>query len=348
MLYLLLIADSFGESALEELGRAGDYDIISAQHNLIVADVKAKDIRKLDRAKFIYSYFPLYKRSKIDKKRYMHSLRDGLAKLRLGKRKSLMLECLDVNCKKGYSAKDIEVALGTDLERQGYDIDLDSPKILAYCVLIDWNCYCGYVTLSEHAHKFIDPFRHHKKKAISRAEFKIIEAFREFGLKTPRIAIDIGAAPGGWSFFLAMRGASVIAIDSGELAYKKMRAAGVKVKEITNFRKHSIDGNGLPSKSIAHLKCGLDRAQDVIGRVDADLIGDDINVGGIESAAAVIRYSRFMKKNAVLLMTVKCMHRKVDRYMKEVGDILRPRFVIKRWKVLPHNRQEITLFAVKR
>jgi hypothetical protein len=68
----------------------------------------------------------------------------------------------------------------------------------------------------------------------------------------------------------------------------------------------------------------------------------------MESSRAVIRYSRFMKKDAVLVMTVKCMHRNVGRYMKEVESILRPRFRIMRWKVLPHNRQEITLLARKR
>ena len=247
----------------------------------------------------------------------------------------------------GRSAKDIEVAMGSGLEKRGYNIDLMNPEILAYCVLMDGVCYSGCVKLSEHAHGFIDPFRYNKEKAVSRAEFKIIEAFREFGLAPPGVAIDMGAAPGGWSLFLARNGASVIAIDSGELEYGKILKAGVKVRKMA-LGKVPIKSGDIKPKSIIHMKCRLEKAASMLKNIKVDFVGDDINVGGIESSRAVIGYSRFMKKNAVLIMTVKCMHRSVGRYMKEVESILRPKFRIVRWKVLPHNRQEITLFAMKK
>ena len=69
MIYLLLIADSFEESALDELRGIGEYRMISGRHNLIIADVKTNRISALDHARFIYSYFPLMHRSEIDKEK---------------------------------------------------------------------------------------------------------------------------------------------------------------------------------------------------------------------------------------------------------------------------------------
>ena len=349
MIYLLLTADSFRESALEELGRAARYRIIGGQHNLILADIEQmKDEKALDGARFIYSYFPLYRHARLDAKRYMQSLNNGMAMLKLSKKTSTKLECFEINCKQGYSAKDIEVAIGKRLERDGYNIDLVNPEILAYCILMDGMCYFGYIRLSEHTHGSIDPFRYNKEKSVSRAEFKIIEAFREFGLAAPKIAIDMGASPGGWSLFLAKSGASVIAIDGAKLEYEKIRSAGVKVTIAKHPGKAAMNQDRLKPKSIIHFRCVLDEAAGDLKGIKADFIGDDINVGGIESSRAVIKYLRFMEKDAVLIMTVKCMHRNVDRYIKEVESALKPKFRIMRWKVLPHNRQEITLFARRR
>ncbi|HWD37286.1 MAG TPA: SAM-dependent methyltransferase [Fimbriimonas sp.] len=54
---------------------------------------------------------------------------------------------------------------------------------------------------------------------ISRAEFKLLEAFSVFGVDLPSKgrALDIGASPGGWSRILAERGLNVDAVDPGEL-----------------------------------------------------------------------------------------------------------------------------------
>ena len=182
MIYLFLYADSFRKSALDELGKIGNPKIISEQHNLMIADISSRKIRELDRATFIYSYFPLVKGYEIDQKEYIHSIKKGFYRLGLDKKEPLRLECFDVNCKKGYSAKDIEVAIGKELEGQGYGIDLKFADTLAYCVLMDSKCYWGRINIAKHPHGFIDPFRENKEKKVSRAEFKIIEAFREFGI----------------------------------------------------------------------------------------------------------------------------------------------------------------------
>ncbi len=50
---------------------------------------------------------------------------------------------------------------------------------------------------------------------VSRAEHKLAEAIHVFGLdlRAGMRAIDLGAAPGGWTFLLAERGLDVVAVD---------------------------------------------------------------------------------------------------------------------------------------
>lgn len=64
------------------------------------------------------------------------------------------------------------------------------------------------------------------KEAPSRSAHKLVEAIealltdkeREASLRAGQRAVDLGAAPGGWSWHLARRGLRVVAIDNGPLA----------------------------------------------------------------------------------------------------------------------------------
>ncbi|MCL2189549.1 MAG: hypothetical protein FWC16_10860 [Defluviitaleaceae bacterium] len=61
--------------------------------------------------------------------------------------------------------------------------------------------------------------RYKKENVISRAEFKLMEAFEIFNLSPAENtrALDLGAAPGGWSKVLLDRGFYVTAVDPGAL-----------------------------------------------------------------------------------------------------------------------------------
>ena len=57
------------------------------------------------------------------------------------------------------------------------------------------------------------------REAPSRSYLKIEEAFRRMGLQ-PKVrekAVDLGAAPGGWSYALLKRGCRVLAVDNGAM-----------------------------------------------------------------------------------------------------------------------------------
>ena len=255
MLYLLLTADSFRESFLEELGRISKYRVIDERNNLFIAEIAEGKERQLERSAFIYGYFPIYNHSRLAKKSYIKSVYRCIAGLEIDRRKGTKLECFDINCRAGYSAKDIEVRVGTGLEHDGYNINILTPSILAYAVLLNSVCYAGYVNLDGRRREFIDTFRFYKHKEISRAEFKIAEAFDTFKPPAPRIAIDLGAAPGGWSLFLAKSGAAVVAIDNAELEYERIRNAGIDAVVVKNLHGVRLNLERMRRGSIVHLRC---------------------------------------------------------------------------------------------
>ena len=47
------------------------------------------------------------------------------------------------------------------------------------------------------------------------------------------MAIDLGAAPGGWSAFLVKKGFKVVAIDKGGLDTAALAAGGIKVSVVS-------------------------------------------------------------------------------------------------------------------
>ncbi|MDE1767888.1 MAG: SAM-dependent methyltransferase, partial [Candidatus Micrarchaeota archaeon] len=312
MLYLLFTADSFRESTLDELAKISGYKIIDEYRNLIIADLKSPNVeRRLDRSVFVYSYFPIASAVKLKKGDYTEFLRKQIKKLKISKDTKLKLECYDINCKRGYSAKEIEIAIGSHLEGKGHNIDIKTPEVLAYVILLNGVCYSGSVKIQGNKNAFVDPFRRYKEKLVSRAEFKIAEAFGTFNIGKVQTAIDLGAAPGGWSLYLARKGSAVVAIDGAELDVKAIKSNSVDVIKTAKI----LDMENLKPKSVVHLKLNVDKAIKKLGVGQVDLLANDMNMGGINSSKAVLRYWRFLKKGGVLLMTVKCMRRNVLKYV---------------------------------
>jgi 23S rRNA (cytidine2498-2'-O)-methyltransferase len=85
-------------------------------------------------------------------------------------------------------------------------------------------------------------------EAPSRSFLKIEEAFHVFGRepKENDIVIDLGAAPGGWSYSALKRGAIVTAIDNGPLrdpvaSHKKIRHLKVDALKYVHDQEKAVD-----------------------------------------------------------------------------------------------------------
>ena len=90
--------------------------------------------------------------------------------------------------------------------------------------------------------------------APSRSASKLEEALLNLGTKPTKgeTAVDLGAAPGGWSFVLASHGADVIAVDHAKLSIKNL---GKLKGAIEHLQENGL--KYLPPQSVDWLVCDM-------------------------------------------------------------------------------------------
>ncbi|MGF9697013.1 SAM-dependent methyltransferase [Paenibacillus sp. MABNR03] len=160
---------------------------------------------------------------------------------------------------------------------------------------------------------------------ISRAKFKLLEAEQTFGIDFTSFhkALDIGAAPGGWTSFLLERGLEVTAVDPA-----KMDATLLQSPKLTFLKKNAGDVR-FREGEFDLLVCDMSWSPKLMSRLVSDLL-----------------YS--LKSGGTAVVTVKLLHKKPLALIKEVIDTFeRSRMQIQRSKQLFHNREEITLYMIK-
>ncbi len=159
---------------------------------------------------------------------------------------------------------------------------------------------------------------------ISRAEFKLLEAIDVFNLDLSKYktALDLGAAPGGWTKVLLNNNLKVTAIDPALLSPK-----------IIN------------NPNVYHFK-GL--AQDFIKYDDKfDIIVNDMRMDTYESINLMKIYSKYISKNGLIIMTLKLRNTNTQTQTNKCLNILKNNFNILHARQLFHNRTEITVVLQK-
>ncbi len=347
MLYFLHLSRKFWKSSYQELRGICSFKPIESLWDNLIIEAKPGLLSSLNSKEnvFIYGAFELSDSCSIDKEDYAESIYSSIKEqAEKADGKSIMIDIYDVNSKHGYSGKDLEVLFGNRLEKDGFGVSMEKPEVLIYAVLFNWTCYSGITRYASGKRELLNPIRHynHSRSGISRAEMKIEEAFDRFGIKARRgIAIDLGAAPGGWSCFLAKRGFSVIAIDNAKLDTGKISAAGVSVEA------HS--DNAKPRKgTIMHYRMGFQEAYSKLRDTKAALIADDMNISPAESATAVTKYLSLLKENGICIMTMKSVTKNIPKHISAIRRELEGKLEIERIAVLPSNRQELTILCRKR
>jgi 23S rRNA (cytidine2498-2'-O)-methyltransferase len=156
---------------------------------------------------------------------------------------------------------------------------------------------------------------------VSRAEFKLLEALEVFQVHLPPhgVALDLGAAPGGWTRVLRQAGQYVTAVDPGEL-----------------------DARLTSDKGIRHLRM---TAQNYLhGDPDQfDVIVNDMRMDARESARLMTAFARCLQPHGVIIMTLKLPEGDPRPLIDEAFAILRRAYTIGGARQLFHNRSEITL-----
>ncbi len=160
---------------------------------------------------------------------------------------------------------------------------------------------------------------------ISRAEFKLLEALEVFRLELPPrgTALDLGAAPGGWTRVLRARGLEVVAVDPADLDARLRR-----------------------DRSLVHVR---KRVQEFLPckRRFAVLV-NDMRMDALDSVAIMRQARDCLLPDGIGVMTLKLPHAvgaKTDELAlaRAALEQLQQGYVILGARQLYHNRSEVTV-----
>jgi 23S rRNA (cytidine2498-2'-O)-methyltransferase len=280
----------------------------------------------------------------------------------------LKIEVLKERSSDERHAKEIEIELGRALESKGDITDLANPHVILYALLNDGKAYVSAESFVDKYSASLDRFRSRNiesdlvENKVSRAEFKLYEAVNYFKieLSSDMKALDIGAAPGGWTRYLLRNKLKVVAIDAGSINYKAM-PEGTKIAVVPGNGR-SIEGiegidvlstGDLTGKSLdydlLHIKELFDRIKlsELIGLGPFDILCIDINIPAQEAAVIAAVCADVLKPKGKLILTLKMTDDNVEKNIESSKQALGATYEGIKVKKLPHDRKELTLFAIK-
>ncbi len=231
--------------------------------------------------------------------------------------------------KHDFSTRDIVPALADALvTAAGPPVDLENPEQVLSVEIFQDLAFMGLNPVERLLHRRLRRMRRWApgERPISRAELKLREAIKRFELSLPPDgrALDLGAAPGGWTRVLAEHMAQVVAVDPGEL-----------------------DERVLALPNVTHLRGRTeDLRPEEIGRFDA--ITNDMNLEPTESAALMVALASLLRPGGLAVMTVKFVTRHRGRHVREAIEVLEAAWEDIRVGRMPHNAKETTAVMRRR
>ncbi|MEQ7007557.1 SAM-dependent methyltransferase [Actinopolymorpha sp. B17G11] len=234
-----------------------------------------------------------------------------------------------VECRKGrdsiggrhpitaYTTRDVEIRVGTALfDAQSLPIDLAAPEQIVSVYLEGGRALLG-LTHPPYA----DQHRRRASQAtlISRAEHKLAEALDVFGVPLPAggRAMDLGAAPGGWSYLLAERGLTVYAVDPGNL-HPQVAA----------------------HPRVVHLRARAETLD--LGGTRVGVLVNDTNLDPVDSAQLMCAVAEQLRPGGYAIMTIKLPSTRPGPGIASAHAALAKAYDVLATRHLPHNRQEVT------
>lgn len=226
-----------------------------------------------------------------------------------------------------FGSRDVEHHVGTRFsDYWGLPADLELPDQVL-CIEVFQNlAFLGLCWPEELLHKEIVQMHRSAQRPLNRAELKLREALAEFGLTLgPQDrALDLGAAPGGWSRVLAETCREVVAVDPA-----------------------GLDERVLSLPNVTYVPA---RAEEYLAQTaeTCDVITCDMNLDPAAAAALMVRAAALLPPGAPAVMTVKFQTRRRRQHVEEVLALLAKDYEDFRVRHLPHNGKETTLFMRRR
>lgn len=217
-------------------------------------------------------------------------------------------------------------------EETGAIEDIKKPQIVLSILCTMQKGYLGISAAEDNLSSWPGGARQFasRPEQISRAEFKLLEALEVFGVSLPErgYALDLGAAPGGWTRLLLDTGLQVVAVDPANLDPRVARRA-----HLEHYRSYAE--NYLEEALRKHTRF--------------DIIVNDMRMDAREAARLLVRASPCLRTEGFVLSVFKLPHAThvIDplENLKSALHILSTSYGIVQAHQLYHNRQEITVVA---
>ena len=232
-----------------------------------------------------------------------------------------------------YSSGQINQALAEMIaEETGATESIKRPQVIISLLCTMDKGYMGISTAEENLSSWPGGARRFAQtpEQMSRAEFKLLEALDVFGVTLPSQghALDLGAAPGGWTRLLLEAGLNVVAVDPANLDPRLTR--GKRLEHYRGYAENYLD--------------------EAIRRgTHFDLIVNDMRMDAREAARQLVKASLCLRTDGFIISVFKLPHAAPGinplTNLKEALNILGKRFSLVQARQLFHNRQEVTVVA---
>lgn len=228
-----------------------------------------------------------------------------------------------VNSQHSWEPRDLKQATDALLSDLGFLPVVKEPEWVISVTQAGDQVYYGVSPVEQNLSDWTGGMVHFRKgpEDISRSNFKLLEAITRWKLSLPAggTALDLGAAPGGWTRVLLDRGMQVTAVDTGELDARLTGQAGL------TFLQRNVNELTLPATS------------------KFDLITCDMSWDPFFTVRAVNRLIERLRPGGLAILTVKLMGKRPRQTVRQVIERLDQRLVVRHAQHLFHNRQEVTL-----
>jgi 23S rRNA (cytidine2498-2'-O)-methyltransferase len=241
----------------------------------------------------------------------------------------------DGGSKRAYSSGKINQLLAEAImEETGAVEDRKKPQIVVSLLCTQDKAYMGISLAGDNISAWAGGMRHfaQTEAQISRAEFKLLEALETFGVTLPTHgrALDLGAAPGGWTRLLLEAGLQVVAVDPAKLDLRLVRLRG-----LTHYR--------------GYAEAYLEETERQ--KLLFDIITNDMRMDAREAARLLIQARGNLKREGFIISTLKLPHATATidplKNLRESMSLLNRYFDIVQAKQLFHNRQEVTVIVAR-
>jgi 23S rRNA (cytidine2498-2'-O)-methyltransferase len=248
-----------------------------------------------------------------------------------------MVQSEEGGSKRAYSGGRINQLLaGAIVEETGAVEDMRRPQIVISLLCTHEKAYMGISLARDNLSLWPGGMRHfaQTEEQISRAEFKLLEALEVFGVTLPTRgrALDLGAAPGGWTRLLLEAGLKVVAVDPAKLDPRLFRRPGLV--HFRGYTEHYLEVEE-PGKKPQRF----------------DVIMNDMRMDARDAARLLIQMRDRLQQDGFIISTLKLPHATASidplKNLREATSLLSRHFDIVQAKQLFHNRQEVTVIAAR-